>query len=265
VFAGLVIAASLLGFALGLRDDAPDVRSFAILGASWWFLPPVVLATMQVLTEKPGLMARYWEFCMPGMAILIAILFRRLEGLSMPLVLGVGGLVIVTGLPTQIDVRQIDGHIGQRWENLPSVLRQPGLAGLPILISQYGLRSLDAVDPDLTKHIVPARDDAAEEGRLSPRLYGVETPDFQRFVAGKAGYVAYQNRFPTVGTPKRKDFNKLVPPSSSWGELAVTCNYFGDALGVFSTSGNSEIRDSATRIAGQIEAAAAGNATCVAQ
>jgi len=262
VFAGLVIAASLLGIAVGVRDSAPVVRSFAILGASWWLLPPVVLVAVQVLTEKPGLMARYWEFCIPGMAILIAILLRRLEGISMPLVLGVAGLVMVTGLPTQIDVRHIDGHIGQRWEMLPSVLRQPGLAGLPVVISQYGLRSLNAADPDLAEQVVPARDDAAEVGMLSPRLHGVATPDFQQFVAGKAGYVVYQNRLPTGGLPTRKDFNNLVPPSPSWGELAVTCNYFGDALGVFSTAGSSGTRESATRIAGQIEAAASGNATC---
>jgi hypothetical protein len=178
------------------------------------------------------------------------------------LVFGVVGLVIVIGLPTQIDVRQIDGHIGQRWRMLPAVLREPGLAGLPLLVSQYGLRSLNAADPDLAARILPVRDDAAAVGRLSPRLHGVETPAFQRFLAGRAGFVVYQNRFPTVVIPKREDFNDLVPPHSTRGELAVTCSYFGDALGVFTTSGRSEIRDSASRIADQIEAAAAGNATC---
>jgi hypothetical protein len=134
---------------------------------------------------------------------------------------------------------------------------------MPILISQYGLRSLNAVDPDLARRIAPVRDDAVELGQLSSRLHGVDTPAFRELMAGKAGFVVYQNQLPTAEMPKREDFNNLVPPSSSEGALAVTCSYFGDALGVFITSDRAEARESAQRMAAQIEAAAAGNATCV--
>ena len=53
-------------------------RRQAVLLATWVALPPLVLCGLQLLGWGPGLVARYWTFCLPAIAIGAAVARRGL-------------------------------------------------------------------------------------------------------------------------------------------------------------------------------------------
>lgn len=262
-FAAISLAAAGLGLIRGLRVTSTQTRTLTLLGAIWLVVPPLLLITLQAVTGRPGLVARYWGIATPGLAILVGVLLRTVHGRAqLLLATAVATAAVGTAMPAQVSIRGIDGHLGQRWQLLPSVLRQPALRAFPVLISPSVLRALDAAAPRLTQQRVPTRQDDVQEGLLSSTPYDARSPQFHTYVARAAGFIAYRAVFTGPGgVPGRAAFASLVPRSSSDARLVVRCEYFGDALGVFAV-GPDLGSVWAQQIADQIETAAKRHAVC---
>jgi mannosyltransferase len=268
VCAGLVAVAAVLGAASGLRASA-GVRTQALtrVALAWLVIPPVLLTLLQALTGRPGLVARYWGIATPGLAVLVGLFvsaaisrvtFTRRRVAAVALV----GTALLAGLPAQVDARGIDGHTGERWRLLPAVLRQPLLAGLPVLISPSVSRALDAAAPDVVRRRVPSDGDAAQAGLLAANLLSTDSPQFRRFLDGSPAFIAYRPIFTDVSrVPTRSQFNPLVSPATPDTRLVIRCDYFGDALGVFST-GQALPTSWIASAAAQIRAVAGSHVTC---
>ena len=99
-----------------------------------------LLCLLQTLGWGPGLVARYWTCCLPaialGSAMAIDAVWSRRRGVAVALLAG----LVVLSLPTQLKIRALDGHQGQRWHDLARAVDHPDLEGAPLLVEGWSYR-----------------------------------------------------------------------------------------------------------------------------
>lgn len=229
-------AAILLAGAAGMvvllrRDRLPD-RGPALLVVTWLVAPPLLMILGQAVLETPGLVARYWTFCLPALAIAVseALLVGHVRWIA---VLSLGAICVV-GLPTQLVFRGVDGHQGERWVRLPAALDRQRFAQVPLLIQGYSQRGLSANAPDFPAERTPLNGDPGLSGRISPVPFGPGTPQFEALVAGSHSVFIYQQRKEGgASVPTADDFVQARDARGVFTHVVVLCNWFGDALGLF--------------------------------
>ena len=211
-------------------------RRQAVLLAGWVALPPLVLCGLQLLGWGPGLVARYWTLCLPAIAIAAAVAIEAVGVRSRTAAIATSVLVVVLTLPSQLALRTVDGHLGQGWRDLPQVFAHPTLRDAPLLVEGWSYRALLGNEPTLNDRMVLIVD-PAPEGRINPRTRGPDSPAFARLIEGADPVVVLQTA-PGVSArlPGRRAFRGFRTELQSFPVLAVRCVYFGDPLGVFTTS-----------------------------
>jgi uncharacterized membrane protein len=260
VFALLVLLLTLAGVVRAWR--AADLRSFAILISGWLLLPPVTLCLLQLIGGGPGLVARYWTFCLPAISIGAAVSLSSLWAWRRAVGLGLLVTLVLLGLPTQLWIRTADGHLGQRWRDLAVALDHPALRDAPLLVEGWSYRALVSNDPALAERMVLVVD-PAPEGRINPRTSGPGSPVFARLLDEHGRVVVLQGEQGYAETlPTRRLFADFGPELRSYPLLPVRCAYFGEPLGVFTTAEAALTVEEADGVAQQITSVAPRRVRC---
>ena len=239
-------------------------RRQAVLLATWVALPPLVLCGLQLLGWGPGLVARYWTFCLPAIAIGAAVTVKALWSRSRTAAIATCLLVVVLTLPSHLALRAVDGHLGQGWRDLPRVLAHPTLQDAPLLVEGWTYRALLSNEPALHDRMVLIVD-PAPEGRINPRTHGPDSPAFARLTEAGGPVVVLQSD-PGVSAklPGRRAFRGFRTELRAFPVLAVRCVYFGDPLGVFTTSDTALTAEAAEELARHITGVAPERIRCAA-
>ncbi len=197
---------AVLGAVIGWRSDT-DSRALIVLGLCWLVIPPALLTLLQVTTDSPGLVVRYWAFCLPALALLAAIGLRGISSKSW-IAAGVCLAVIVAlGAPRQLAIRTVNGHRGAQYAGLSQLLSVSSLESLPIWIGSSGRwRSLEAQQAGITARRAPLIIDPAPSGSMTPLIAGPDTPAFSKLVAQSPGIIAYPDILRQVGIPSANAF-----------------------------------------------------------
>ena len=220
---------ALAGLIVALRRTG-RARSGAALAAAWLLLPPAVLVAFQAATGAPGLVARYWTFSLPALALAAGFAldatWPRRRALALVLV------IVVLGLPTQLAVRTTNGHAGQGWQALPEVLAGPDLANAVVLVEESSYRTLIANQPTLTARM-PMVLDPAPSGRIQPQVAGRNSAQYDSLRSYPMA-VLLENRAGTEDQPPDSGaFTAFRHELKVFRRPIVLCAYFGDPLGVF--------------------------------
>jgi hypothetical protein len=259
-FAVVTLAAAAAGAFLIVWQPELRERPLAIVGLSWLVVPPVVLTGVQVVLGEPTLLARYWEYCVPALAIIIAIWVARLWSWRPPAALTAVALIAVLALPAQIYIRGADGHDGANWQRLPDVLSSPSLRAFPITMNGTAPDALLVYGQYRGRLFI--RESAAGAGLIAPIPEPAGSPVVLQAARRTGGLIAYQTRTPSAAIPSPADFRHLVNVRTGLYYLRVSCEYFGDSLGIFGVQGRRLSGAALERMAHQIEVAADGHARC---
>jgi Dolichyl-phosphate-mannose-protein mannosyltransferase len=262
-FAALTLAAGAAGAFLILRRPAIRGRPLTIVSLIWLVVPPVVLTAVQVVLDKPTLLARYWEFCVPALAIVVTICVARVSSWRPWAAFAACLLLALLALPTQIFIRGDDGHDGTLWQRLPDVLASARLRAFPITINGTAPDALLIYGQYRGRLFI--RRSATGCGLIAPILQPADSPVVLRAARLAHGLIVYQTRTSSTTMPSAANFRRLVNVKSGIYHLQVSCEYFGDSLGIFGVRGHSLRPGTVARIARQIEIAADGQARCVAE
>ena len=259
--AAVLLVLSAVGVVLGWRRGH---RRQAVLLATWVALPPLVLCGLQLVGWGPGLVARYWTLCLPAIAIGAAVSLEALWSRSRTATIAASVLLVVLTLPSHLALRSVDGHLGQGWRALPQVLAHPTLRDAPLLVEGWSYRALLSNEPALHDRMVLIVD-PAPEGRINPRTHGPDSPAFARLIDG-GGPVVVLEAEPGVSAklPGRRAFRGFRTELKAFPVLAVRCVYFGDPLGVFTTSDTLLTAEEAKRLAEHISGVAPDRIRCAA-
>ena len=259
--AAMMLALPVIGVFVGWRRGD---RRQAVLLAAWVALPPLALSGLQLLGWGPGLVARYWTLCLPAIAIGAAVTIEALWLRSRMAAIATSLLVVVLTLPSHLALRAVDGHLGQGWRELPRVLAHPTLRDAPLLVEGWTYRALLSNEPALHDRMVLIVD-PAPEGRVNPRTHGPDSPAFARLVE-RGGPVVVLQTEPgfAAALPARRAFRDFRTELRAFPILAVRCTYFGDPLGVFTTSDTALTADEAEELAGHISGVAPEHIRCAA-
>ena len=231
--AALVLAAC--GVVVGWRRGGRP-RSGAVLAASWLVIPPAALCLGQAARDAPGLIARYWTHSLP--AIGLAGAFALQAAWSRRRVLAAAILVVVgiLGLPTQLAIRSAHGHGDRGWRQLTALLKQPELSGAAVLVEGSVYRVLVANEPGLANRM-PLVLDPAPSGRIHPAIARPASVQFRAMASSYDVAVLLQNRqILLTRTPHDGDFVAFRAERKVFSRPAVMCNFFGDGLGIATTS-----------------------------
>jgi hypothetical protein len=239
-------------------------RRQAMLLATWVALPPLVLCGLQLFGWGPGLVARYWTLCLPAIAIGAAVAIEALWIRSRTAAIATALLIVVLTVPSHLALRDVDGHLGQGWRDLPRVLAHPTLEDAPLLVEGWSYRALLSNEPALHDRMVLIVD-PAPEGRINPRVHGPDSPAFARMVDG-GGPVVVLNAVPgsSATLPGHRAFHGFRTELQEFPVLAARCVYFGDPLGVFSTSDAALTTEEAEELARHISGVAPERIRCAA-
>ena len=112
-----------------------------MLGVAWTTLPALVYLAARILIDLPTLLDRYYVFALPGACLLAALGLRALERRWRPAVPLLLLLAVALSLPDQVAVRAVDAHRPDLYL-LGQLLRQPELAGLPVVVPNQGVRDV---------------------------------------------------------------------------------------------------------------------------
>ncbi len=268
VAAALWLGAAAIGLVLGWRRGG-RARTGAVLAAGWLLLPPVLLCLLQATTSAPGLLARYWTFCLPALALSVGLavgLAVETGGRRLGLLAIIGVAVIaVVGLPTQLVLRGPDGHAGQGWRALPSLLQDPAVRAGAVLVEGPHYRALVANQPGVTARM-PLVIDPGPTGRILPRLAGRDSVEFRELADRYRLAVVLQNLpRPSTTEPTRRSFVDHRRELAAYDRAPVLCSYFGYPLGVFTTSAGRLNEAQARRIADALTAVDPTEVTCTAR
>jgi hypothetical protein len=241
-----------VGLIWSLARLSKHPQSLTLLAAVWLLLPPAALVVLQGLTGKPGLVARYWTFCLPALAVGIglALSYRRARWTAW---LGIG-MLFALALPTQLAIRAENGHLGERWARLPRVLEQTEFSETPLLIQGFSQRGLSANAPDLPASRTPLNGNPGPSGLISPVPYGPGTPQFTELTQNNDTVFIYQQRRGgSSSIPRARDFTQTADARAVFSQPVALCQYYGDALGLFAKSESGAGSDRSTTAAAQIE------------
>jgi Dolichyl-phosphate-mannose-protein mannosyltransferase len=263
VFAALALALCGTGVVVTLRWPSMRQRPLTIVSLTWLIVPPAALTTVQIVLGKPTLGARYWEFCLPALSITITLLVVRVMAWRPSAGFVACGLLVLLALPTQIFVRGDNGHDGAHWESLPDVLAAAGLRAFPISMNGAALDPLLIYDHGQYRYRLLIRQSAAQSGLVAPVLWATDSRVMLRAARRPGGLIAYQTRTASSLVPRAADFRRLVDPHAGYYVLRVSCDYFGDSLGVFGVLGRPRNPSAFAEIAREIELRANGHVRCV--
>ncbi len=104
---GLLVLAS---WGIAYAVQTPRARSVAVLAVCWIVVPTVTLLVAKVGLELPATKARYFLFVVPAVALLAGLGLRQLAAWRRPLALIALACLVLTGIPRQVEIRQVDGH-----------------------------------------------------------------------------------------------------------------------------------------------------------
>jgi mannosyltransferase len=146
-YEGIILPAVMALLAIGgslWAWQSPGRRAIVALGVGWVMLPVLSYVLARSLLGMPTLAPRYVIFLFPGGCLLAALglaaLYARWRAAA------VVALVVVAliAVPQQVAVRSVAAH-KPATDRLGSLLRQPELAGLPIVALKPGVeRTIDA-------------------------------------------------------------------------------------------------------------------------
>ena len=262
-FAAVALGLAASGIAIGWARGGP-LRRGAVLATSWLLLPPVALCAFQWATGSPGLVARYWTISLPAIAMaggfaLNAVWARR------P-ILGVACLLLLSALalPSQLAIRTENGHLGQRWRDLPKVLALPGLSEAMLLAEGWSYRGLVGNEPSIADRLPLVRDPVAS-GRVNPSIASTNSEEFRAMVRDHDLIVVLQAQQGfSADLPKRESFTSFRDELDPFPTADVLCNYYGEPLGVFAKTSATLASAEARALAERIAAIEPGSVVCVA-
>ncbi len=263
VFAALALALCGTGVVVTLRRPSMRQRPLTIVSLIWLIVPPTALTAVQIVLGKPTLLARYWEFCVPALSIIITLFVVRVMAWRPSAGFVACGLLVLLALPTQIFVRGDDGHDGAHWESLPEVLAAAGLRAFPISMNGSALDALLIYDHGQYRHRLFIRQSAAKSGLVAPVLWATDSRVMLRAARRAGGLIAYQTRTASSSMPTASDFRRLVDVHAGRYALRVSCNYFGDSLGIFGVQRHMRDLSAFAQMAREIEMRAHGHARCI--
>ena len=185
-----VLALAAVGVGLGYRRGGRPRRG-AVLATVWLGLPIVTLCLFQAVTGSPGLVTRYWLFCLPALAVAAGLALDALSRRYLPVAIAVVAIIGSLGLPTQVAVRTENGHLGQRWPDLGRVLTMPGLVNAALLAEGWTYRGVVSNDPSLATRM-PLVVDPAATGRVNPEIAGPDSEAFRTLIRDYDAVVALQ-------------------------------------------------------------------------
>jgi hypothetical protein len=240
-----------------------NLRRGAVLAATWLLLPPVALCIFQMTTGSPGLVARYWLPSLWGTALAAALALDAVWTRSRLVALVAGMVLVGLSVPTHVAIRTEDGHLGQRWRELPRLLASPDVPDLPLLAEGWSYRALVSNDPSIASRM-PLVIDPAGSGRVNPEVLGTDSDAFRRLsrehkvvlvLQAQAGFEA---DLPTV-----KSFRSFRAELRTYRTADVLCAYFGEPLGVFAKTEAIMPDPEAQRLAERISAVQPDKVRCV--
>lgn len=255
---GLVLVGVTTGWLAG-----PPTRRAATLAAVWLVLPPACLCFFQGVTGSPGLVARYWLFCLPAIALACALaldwLWSRARAVA---AFGVVGLWILA-VPSQVGLRGVDGHFGEGFRAMTEVMALPGVADAPLLVHpRYVYRAVVSNDPAMAARM-PLMSDPVPSGRVNPAAARAGSSAFRSMVRDhEVAVVLGHDRRVGPKPPSKQDFPGVPGAMRAYPSAAVLCSYFGWPLGIFTTSAASSSDAQARLLATQITAIAPTRVSC---
>ena len=248
-----------VGLVAGLRQQ--DVRRrLAVLSACWLGLPVAAMLAAQAVNGTPGVVARYWMFTTPALAVAFSL---AVDALPVPRLGKVAALTAVGALaiPVHADLRGIDGHIGERWQVMPAVMRLPHLSRAPVLVLQaYPARALFAVEPT-SPHRIPLAFYPPGRGLVNPKFRRANSVQYRSSILPVEVVIAYWEQPASPRAIPRPAtfaaFRSFLRPFAPW----VLCNYYGDALGIYVQGGRAAAPD-APGLARELRALSPGHIRC---
>jgi mannosyltransferase len=133
---GLVALLAIGGSVWAWRDR--DRRAMVALGLGWVLIPLVLFVAARVVLGIPTLSPRYYVVAIPGSCLLaacgLAALYARWHAAAIVAM----AIIAVLAVPGQISVRTRDAHDPAGYR-LARLLRQPALAGLPVVAANRHL------------------------------------------------------------------------------------------------------------------------------
>lgn len=223
----IVVLLAAAGIVLALLRLRGAPRAFVAAVLMWAAVPPLAMAALQAVTDRPGVVARYWLICLPAVAIGVALALDRLRGRALPA--AAVAVLAALAVPSLAELRTADGHLGERWSVLPRALAVPGIDDVGLLIRGYPERGLAANDPVAADVRTPLNGDAAAEGTLSPAQARPGTPAFDALLRDEELVLVYRT---LDGAPLRP-VDRLGQPEAltdMFSEPVVVCRWFQDQL-----------------------------------
>jgi hypothetical protein len=271
IFAGLALALGGASIVMILRSRSKQSvheRPLAVIALIWLIVPPTILTAAQIFLGKPTLEARYWEFCVPALSILVTLLVVKIGAWRTSAAFVSCALLVALALPTQVFLRGDDGHDGTQWQTFPSILAAPSLRTFPISLNGWALDALLVYDHGQYSHRLFIKQPADVSGLVYPVLRSPHWPVMLRAAQQAGGLVAYRTRtssssMPSSSIPTAAFFSRLVNLRAGHYVLRLSCDYFGGGLGVFGLRGQPRNLGAFAEAAREIELRSAGHAHCV--
>ncbi len=262
LFAGSVLVLAGIGLISSWTLPAGGERRLAVVAMLWLAVPLVALILIEAIFRKPTMLPRYWEFSAPALGIVVALVLPRIVSWRTSAVAVAICLLALLASPTQAFVRGNNGHDGANWRSLHQVLTLPPLRAMPITMNGLSVDTLLAYDAGLVRQRVPIRRDAARFGLVAPVQFSTYSAEFRAAAQSARGLIAYHTRSPSSKIPTSLDFKGLVRLRQRYYVLRVSCDFFGDSLGVFGIRHDQLNNSAYLEIAKQIERQSAGAAIC---
>ena len=251
------------GFVLGWLSCG-EGRTLGVLGAAWLALPPLALVVFQVVTDKPGLVPRYWAFVLPAVALGIGLAVSAVPLARAVWVVAGAAILLGASWVPHCSIRGADSHDGVRYESLAAAVELPGLHPLPVLIRSAYYRALIANAPGLPPSRVPLvapRPDRPMDP-IHPEPLATRSEVFKELVRTQPVVLAFQPRKQgRHAIPTAASFTSFRRELRSYPVPLVLCAFDGDALGLFAQSGAATSAQK-EEIAAQIERISPSTITC---
>lgn len=233
-FSAAVVGLAVLG-TLAMWRGSPGTRPLVFVAVAWLLLPPLTLILVQLALSKPTLVYRYWLFVIPALAILVGLALWSLSHRSGTLAISASILLVVLAVPTQISIRQLDGHNGQAYLTIAQTMETDQFAHEPVLTNGAAYRSILANSPDDLAPRFPliASVPGHPANVLFPKLLGTDSLQFQALAKQDTVLVFQALTVSSRQVPTKSTFLGSAAALEYFSKPLVLCSYFGHAVGVF--------------------------------
>ena len=233
-----------------------------MVAAIWLVVPPTVLSLLQATTGAAGLVTRYWLFSLPALAILAAYALASFRPRSRTGALVCLAVLVGLGIPSQVLLREVDGHLGQGWLDFPAVLALPALRTAPLITASWNYHGLISNDRALAGRIPLVRN-PDRTGRIIPQLAGPGSAPFRALIHADSRVVVLATaRTASSALPTIRSFRGFHTVLRNYPVPAATCTWFGQPLGIFTTRHEPLTAPQERALARQITAIAPADVHC---